>query len=564
MTEWAKNVEPPLELANPDSFRWDRACDMLVIGLGGAGVSAAIEGLEHGLSVLAVDRFEGGGATKASGGVVYLGGGTVTQQQAESSDSPENMYRYLKSEVEDIVSDETLKAFCNSSSENEAWLRERGVRFEPKLWPKKTSYPNAEYFLYHSDNSLIQPYSEVAEPAARGHRGWVTIKQGRKAMGLGGSIFDPLRDYARNKGLEELIFAEATQLITDLGNRVLGVKVKTFPKDSPDEQSYRRARKNAEQWMTMYPPILPGSKYFYRRGMKWARKATELLNKREEIFIRAKRGVVISAGGFAFNRKMMKTHTPKFSSGYPLGTEGDDGAGISLGKSVGGKVGNLSRVTAWRFINPPYSFAKGIIVNKQGERFINEMKYGAHIGVEIGENQNGEAWLILDKALVTEALNEVKGAKVLPFQRDLARLNIWFGSKRGTLGTLSNSTGIDLDGLNHTVEQYNGSIAKGGADQFEKALIDRAILKGPKFYAIDIGLSAKLFPCPVLTLGGLEVDPSTGAVLREDGHGAIEGLYAAGRSAVGVCSRNYVSGLSIADCIFSGRRAGHTFTNKNR
>ena len=51
------------------------------------------------------------------------------------------------------------------------------------------------------------------------------------------------------------------------------------------------------------------------------------------------------------------------------------------------------------------------------------------------------------------------------------------------------------------------------------------------------------------------VDERTGQVRRDDG-GLIPGLYAAGRNAVGVCSRQYVSGLSIADCVYSGRRAG--------
>ena len=51
------------------------------------------------------------------------------------------------------------------------------------------------------------------------------------------------------------------------------------------------------------------------------------------------------------------------------------------------------------------------------------------------------------------------------------------------------------------------------------------------------------------------VSEDSGAVRRPDG-GEIPGLYAAGRAAVGVCSRQYVSGLSLADCVFSGRRAG--------
>ena len=75
------------------------------------------------------------------------------------------------------------------------------------------------------------------------------------------------------------------------------------------------------------------------------------------------------------------------------------------------------------------------------------------------------------------------------------------------------------------------------------------------FRSIDVGLAAKLFPCPTLTLGGLVVDEASGRVRSSDGR-CIEGLYAAGRTAVGVSSGLYVSGLSIADGIFSGRRAG--------
>jgi 3-oxo-5alpha-steroid 4-dehydrogenase len=78
--------------------------------------------------------------------------------------------------------------------------------------------------------------------------------------------------------------------------------------------------------------------------------------------------------------------------------------------------------------------------------------------------------------------------------------------------------------------------------------------QGP-FLAIDISIDAKLAPLPTLTLGGLRVDEETGAVLHESGS-PIPGLYAAGRTAIGVCSNIYVSGLSSADCAFSGRRAG--------
>lgn len=64
-----------------------------------------------------------------------------------------------------------------------------------------------------------------------------------------------------------------------------------------------------------------------------------------------------------------------------------------------------------------------------------------------------------------------------------------------------------------------------------------------------------MFPLAVLSLGGLKVNESNGAVIDAAGRD-IPGLYAAGRTAIGVASSRYVSGLSLADCIFSGRRAG--------
>ena len=63
--------------------------------------------------------------------------------------------------------------------------------------------------------------------------------------------------------------------------------------------------------------------------------------------------------------------------GCHLGTPNDQGSGIRLGQSVGGKTDHMDRVTAWRFLNPPLAFAQGIVVNKNGRRFCNEMVYGA-------------------------------------------------------------------------------------------------------------------------------------------------------------------------------------------
>ncbi|MEJ0046945.1 MAG: FAD-binding protein [Rhodospirillales bacterium] len=103
--------------------------------------------------------------------------------------------------------------------------------------------------------------------------------------------------------------------------------------------------------------------------------------------------------------------------------------------------------------------------------------------------------------------------------------------------------------------EYNHAATGAAADALGKGVGDMAIIGEGPYQALDISIDAKLEPLPTLTLGGLRVDEETGGVLGVDGE-TIEGLYAAGRTAIGICSNIYVSGLSSADCTFSGRRAG--------
>jgi 3-oxo-5alpha-steroid 4-dehydrogenase len=110
--------------------------------------------------------------------------------------------------------------------------------------------------------------------------------------------------------------------------------------------------------------------------------------------------------------------------------------------------------------------------------------------------------------------------------------------------------GVDLEGLRATVEAYGAN-----PDAFGKKTISQ--LTSP-YSLIDCSSRPRVgYPCPMLTLGGLVVAEDSGQVLSEAGM-PIPGLYAAGRTAVGICSNSYVSGLSLADCVFSGRRAGRS------
>lgn len=556
--QWFSNIESPEIVSDVTSIEWDDEADLVVLGLGGAGVSAANEALDHGCSVIAIDKTSGGGATARSGGVFYAGGGTSIQKEAGVEDTKENMYNYLVQEVGNVVNQNTLRKFCDTSAENTEWLIENGVQFNAKYYSTKSSYPGEGYYLYHSDNTLVPKYKETAYPAARGHRGY---EDGPfKPIGVGGTIFYPLKKAALNKGMRLFSQSEARSLVINQSGDVLGCKILVLPGGQISDK-HMKLTKRGELFQMILPPSYPGSNFFQKIGQIFLNQAKKIEDKyRETKYIKAKKGVCISTGGFIFNREMVEHYAPKYIKGMPLGTSQDDGSGIRLGQSVGGATKHMDRVTAWRFLNPPMSFAKGIVVNKNGERFCNEMVYGATLGDAMCEDHNGKSYLVMDEALFKKAKEEA--TKALPFQRDAARMLMLFNAvKKKNIQDLAAVYNINSSNLENTIQQYNGFASASSSCNLGKSAEDIVELNAP-YYIMDISIDSRLSPLPTLTLGGLLLNEETGNVKNINGED-INGLYAAGRSAVGVCSNIYVSGLSIADCVFSGRRVGSSLVNKN-
>ena len=551
---WYSAVEAPEQVAGPDAVGWDEQADFVVVGYGGAGVAAAVEAAETGMSVLALDLDSGGGSTAINGGIVYAGGGTAIQRQAGVEDTPEAMFAYLRGETQGVVSDATLERFCHESVAMIDWLTARGVRFDATRYDPKTSYPPPGYYLYHSDSSLAAARAAVARPAPRGHKVWAE-NQGSAAIGLGKALTDPLMATAAKLGVRFEPQAEVRRLIQSHNGRVLGVAALQFPPGSPAREKYARLQARATAFQIALPPAFPMARLLLAIAGWYRRRAAALEGQRVLRRIRARKGVCLSAGGFVFNPQMVEHYAPRYRSAMPLGNPGDNGSGIRLGQSVGGAVSRMHHLSAWRFIRPPAGLSWGAMVDSRGARFIDETVYGAAIGYELIEHHGGVAWIVLDQALYEETLRQTRSKELYSFQSGPAFLALKFARRKAqTLDELAQQCGLDRAVFGDTIAAYNRAAAGLAEDAFRKAASERRPIATAPFYAIDISVSSKLFPLPVLSLGGLVVDEATGAVQRADGS-PIPGLYAAGRTAIGVCSHLYVSGLSAADCIFSGRRA---------
>jgi 3-oxo-5alpha-steroid 4-dehydrogenase len=539
-SDWHSQVRDPIVVV--DDTHWDDEADIVVVGFGGAGACAAIQAAQLGASVIAIDRFQGGGATAMSGGVCYAGGGTPQQKRAGCQDDAEEMYRYLSIETQGVVSDQTLREFCDSSVENLTWLEKLGLEFGDRLSPVKTSYPAGDCFLYYSGNEPLPVNAERARPAPRGHR--------HKARGQAGfELFRRLRQATLREGVTPKLATAVERLVVNPAGEVLGVEGLEMEADTKQTRIHVLFSKLLIQLRTYGPSATP---LLLPLMEKWERA------KRRPRLIRARHGVILATGGFVQNKGMMQQYLPKYRGGLRIGGPGCDGSGIRLGESAGGTTGVMDHASAWRFINPPPAFVHGIIVDTHGERFCNEAAYGAQIGYFMCEERNGKAWLILNQALFDQARSQCGPGKSWYFQWLPALLTMYFSRKKGeTIEDLARACGMSAEKLRSSIETYNEAAAGKTEDPFRKAEeFSTDISRGP-YYALDISLDSNTIPCAVITFGGLVVDERTGQVKRQDGSG-ISGLYAAGRTAVGIPSNHYVSGLAIADCVSSGRRAARS------
>lgn len=534
-------VSEPIRMDDPDGYAWDAAADVIVVGFGGAGAAAAIQVVQRGGSALVLDRFQGGGATTLSGGIVYAGGGTRQQLDAGVRDDPDNMFRYLSLETQGSVSDECLREFCNGSVAMMTWLEALGLEFKGTLSPVETSYPAQPYFLYYSGNEGLPASAEHATPAPRGHR---HVAKGQ----AGGQLYRRLKTAALRVGVTAILQTRVRRLVLDGRNRVIGVEADQIPPGT------------FRSWL--HAAICHACNGVGATGVSAYGLLRPLLEKLErgtgvKKLFRAQRGVILATGGYAMSPAMREKYLAKYKGAMPNGAPGCDGSGILLGESVGGATRMMDHASAWRFINPPWAFAKGPIVNARGERFCNEGAYGARIGRELVQQPDGKAWLILDQALFDQAQFESRRGRAWLFQSAQALLTMYFNrNKAATIGELAVACGIDPHALSRTIDTYNRIVRGEAVDPFRKNAEYLAAVTQAPFYALNVSVDSKTLPLALISFGGLDVDERTSQVRRADGT-SIENLYAVGRAAAGLPSNSYMSGFAIADCIFTGRRAAN-------
>ena len=322
---------------------WDREADVIVVGTGAAGTPAAIEAARAGAQVIRLEKVEAvGGNMSHSQGIIYLGGGTSTQQQHGFDDTPDAMFAYLEAFMSPWDDPDFIWKYVDNSVEHHDWLMASGIEFGTEFFPQKViTAGNGEGGLGFCGNEANYPYNEITPPMPRAHC----------VTGYGAGMSEALQAVAdAEPNITTEVNAPVTQLITDDTGRVIGV-------------------------------------------------VANISGVEEQIL--ARQGVILCSGGYEMNEEML-VHTK--AAEYPLVPQGsayrgNTGDGIRMAAGLGARLRDMDNTFSTPFVYPPDEKIHSVLVNGKGRRFANEASYGAVLGDIIVYHEDNTAWLIMDQTV---------------------------------------------------------------------------------------------------------------------------------------------------------------------
>jgi succinate dehydrogenase/fumarate reductase flavoprotein subunit len=564
---------------NPSSARPSLDCDVLVVGSGAGGLSAAVTAAYHGLKVVVVEKADVcGGATSWSGGWAWTPGNPLAKAAGVNEDR-ELFRTYLRHQLGRNYQEDRVEAFLEAVPHMVGFFQDKtSLQFVPGAQIKDIygSTPGAgtghrsvgpkplnarrikpglrakmRHQLYETSflgmgimaGPDLSKFLAASQGNIRGvfHAGWrvgfhlldLVIHRRNMQLVNGTALTGRLLKSADDLGVEIRVSTPARHLLTDGSGNVTGAVV-----SSPEG----------------------------------------------ELQINASRGVVLACGGFPHDvsrRKEMFPKTPTGQEHWTLAPKETTGDGITMAQAVGAHFEtDVKSPAAWCPVSlVPYRSGRigtfphimdrakpgSIGVRRDGKRFVNEADgYYDYIEGLINATPEGEpveAWQIADAAFVRKF--PLGMAKPLPVPL-FPYLRSGYLKKGNTLEELAAACGIDPQGLVATVAEFNDNAAKGidpgfrrGASEFNRYGGDpkntpnpslRPLGKGP-FYAV------KIVPGSFGTFAGLAAD-SRARVLDNQGQ-PIGGLYVAGNDQASVMGGHYpAGGINLGPALTFGYIAG--------
>ena len=482
--------------------------DIVVVGAGGAGMTAAIAAANEGKSVVILESqsMVGGNSVRATGG---LNAAKTPAQDENEFNEAAGVEKTLETAASSYADNETITALAKTVSEQWAQYQANPVGYfdsvelmelDTMIGGKGINDPalvetlcsnSADAIVWLSEQGIDLPSVSSFGGASvkRIHR---PLDDEGKVVSVGSYMIPRLESKCKELGVDVMLNTTATKILTDANGAAVGIEA---------------TGKNGNT-----------------------------------VTVNAK-AVILATGGFGANLDMVVQYKPDLKGFMTTNAAGAQGQGIDMAVAIGAGTVDMDQIQIHPTVeaNTAALITEGlrgdgaILVNAEGNRFTDEV--GTRDVVSAAEiAQTGSySWLVIDQAMV-DASSVIQGY-----------ITKGYTVTGSTYAELADAMGVDADAFTATMEKWNACVEAGKDEEFGRTSFANPLNTAP-YYAIKVTAGIHH------TMGGLTINSDT-QVLAGDGT-VIDGLYAAGEVTGGVHGANRLGGNAVADFTVFGRIAG--------
>ena len=496
-----ENTAEPAEDSTVDT-------DVVIVGAGGAGMTAALTATSEGKSVIIVESqsMVGGNSVRATGGM--NAGKTVYQDENEFGEGA-GVEKTLKAAADNYADNETITALAATVAEQwaayqadpqgyfdsvelmelDTMIGGKGIN-DPEL--VETLCENSADAIDWLDEHGITLHNVSSFGGASVKRIHRPVDADGKVVSVGSYMIPLLQENCEKAGVQILLNTTANEILTDANGAAVGVK------------------------------------------------ATGASG--ETVTVNAK-AVVLTTGGFGANLDMVTEYKPELKGFMTTNAPGILGQGIKMATAIGADTVDMDQIQ----IHPTVQYDSAsliteglrgdgaILVNAEGKRFIDEVSTRDVVSAAEIAQTGSYSWLIIDQKMVDDS-SVIQGY-----------IKKGYTFEGQTCEELAEQIGVDGAALAETVNTWNSYVADKNDPDFGRTSFTEALDTAP-YYAIKVTAGIHH------TMGGLKINTNT-EVLNKNGE-VIPGLFAAGEVTGGVHGANRLGGTAVSDFVVFGRIAG--------
>ena len=490
----------------------EETVDVVVVGAGGAGMTAAITATDAGKKVIVVESqpIAGGNSVRSTGG---MNAAKTPYQDKNEFKEAAGVEKTLSTAAEKFADNETITALAATvKSQWDAYqANPQGyfdsvelMELDTMIGGKGKNNPELVKALAENSADAIEWLASIgAEVKNVGAFGGASVKRihrpvnaDGKVTAVGAYIVPILEKNLQDRNVQFLFDTTANEIIMKDGK---AVGIKGTGKDG------------------------------------------------HKVTINAK-SVVIATGGFGANAEMVEKYKPELKGFATTNAEGAQGQGIDMATAVGAATVDMDQIQIHPTVHieedgNAHLITEGlrgdgaILVNAEGKRFYDEVSTRDKVSAAIIEQTDKSAWLIVDQTMVD------KSAVIAGY------IKSGYTVTGATYEELAKAMGVDEATFTSTMNTWNQAVEAKSDAEFGRTSFANPLTTAP-YYAI------KITPAVHHTMGGIVINPKA-EVLNEKGE-AIPGLFAAGEVTGGVHGANRLGGNAVADFVVFGRISGQS------